>query len=87
MTEKYFVYISTHTRKSLLKISSPWIGRIERAIDALELNPYLGEKMNGDMSDLRKIKVWPYRIIYRIEKKEKVIKITEVGHRGGMSYK
>ncbi|MDP3726026.1 MAG: type II toxin-antitoxin system RelE/ParE family toxin [bacterium] len=87
MTEKYFVYVSTHIRKSLLKIPSPWIERIEKAIDALELNPYFGEKMNGDMSHSRKIKVWPYRIIYKIEKKERVIKITEASHRGGMSYR
>lgn len=87
MAEKYFVYVSTQIRKSLLKIPSPWIERIEKAIDALELSPYVGEKMNGDMSDSRKVKIWPYRIIYKIEKDKKVIKITEAGHRGGMSYK
>lgn len=87
MTEKYFVYVSTQIRKSLLRIPSPWIERIEKAIDELELNPYRGEKMSGDMSYSRKIKIWPYRIIYKIEKDKRIIKITEASHRGGMSYK
>ena len=86
MAEKYFIYISKQIRKSLLKIPSPWIDRIEKAIDALQVNPYLGEKMNGELSYSRKIKIWPYRIIYKIETEQKVIKITEVAHRGNVSY-
>lgn len=86
MAEKYFVYVSNQIRKSLLKIPSPWIDRIEKVIDTLEISPYLGEKMNGEMSSSRKIKVWPYRIIYKIEAGQKVIKITEVAHRGNASY-
>lgn len=87
MTEKYFVYISTQIRKSLLRIPSPWIERIEKAIDELELNPYLGERMSGDMNYSRKIKIWPYRFIYKIEKDKKIIKIIEATHRGNVSYK
>jgi len=86
MPEKYFIYISKHIHKSLLKIPSPWIGRIEKNIDKLELDPLLGIKMQGDLSNKRKIVVWPYRIIYQINQKEKSIVIVEVKHRGNVSY-
>lgn len=86
MPEKYFIYISKHIRKSLLKIPSPWIDRIEKNIDKLELDPLLGIKMQGDLSNKRKIVVWPYRIIYQINQKEKSIVIVEVKHRGNVSY-
>jgi mRNA-degrading endonuclease RelE of RelBE toxin-antitoxin system len=52
----------------------------------LELEPYLGEKMGGEMKDKRKIRVWPYRIIYRIEEKTKCIKVMEIEYWGHTSY-
>ena len=68
------------------KIPLPWSFRINQAIDSLEYNPYLGEKMGGDMAPRRKIKVWPYRIMYVIDEKIKLITVVEVEHRGHTSY-
>lgn len=87
MAKGYVIYISKSIRKSLLHIPSPWLERIERAIDILCRDPYFGEKMAGKLSGCRKIRVWPYRIIYRLDKDEKVVKIVELNHRGSMSYK
>jgi len=86
MQNKYSVYIPKSVRKSFLKIPSPWVDRIKKVIDILEINPYLGEKMHGELSDRRKIRIWPYRIIYRINEKKSIIEIFEIKHRGNVSY-
>lgn len=86
MVERYSVLISKSIRKSLLRIPSPWVDRMRRAIDALQENPYLGEKMKGEHKDKWRIKIWPYRIMYKIDKKSRVIIIVEIDHRGHMSY-
>lgn len=87
MAKGYFVYVSKSIRKSLWRVPSPWLERIERVIDVLSIDPHIGEKMAGKLSGCRKIRVWPYRIIYRLDKDKRVVKILEVNHRGGMSYK
>lgn len=85
--DKFDVHIPHSVRKSIEKIPVPWRDRMFNAIDLLEYNPFMGEKMLGKLQDKRKIRIWPYRIIYTVEKKSKIIKILEAGHRGGMSYK
>jgi len=87
MSASYHVYISKSVRKSMLRIPLPWIERIEMAIDHLQNDPFYGEKMSGVLADCRKVRVWPYRILYKVDKIKKEIWIVEVGHRGGMSYK
>lgn len=86
MAARYFVYVSKSIRKSLLYIPSPWLERIEKVINMLEVEPFYGKKMTGQLADCRKIRIWPYRIIYRISEKEGLIKILEIEHRGNVSY-
>ena len=86
MPHKYYVYTPDVIVKSLAKIPLPWSARIKKVINSLAYQPFLGEKMKGDMAPRRKIKVWPYRIIYRIREEIKFIVIVEVEHRGNTSY-
>lgn len=86
MPNRYQLYVPKSVLKSLAKIPLPWHLRIKQAIDNLEYNPYAGEKMSGDMKDKRKIKIWPYRIIYKIDEVKNIIIICEAEHRGNVSY-
>lgn len=87
MPSVFTVWIPKSVQKDLLRIPAPWVERIQKSIDNLSSDPFMGEKMSGKLEDYRKIRVWPYRIIYRVEKSSKNIYISEVGHRGDMSYK
>ena len=82
----FLIQIPTSVRKDISKIPKPWQERVRVAIDLLYDNPHYGEKMLGKLNDVRKIRVWPYRILYTVEQKEKVIVILEVHHRGSVSY-
>lgn len=86
MASRYYVYLPKSVLKSMAKIPLPWRGRIQETIDMLQMDPYYGKKMLGQYANKRKIRVWPYRIIYSIEEENRIVKIFEVEHRGHVSY-
>lgn len=81
---RYQLYIPKSVAKAIQRIPNPWQNRIVKALDAIAVNPFYGEKMMGKLADKRKIRVWPYRIIYRIDEKSKIVIVVEVGHRQGI---
>lgn len=83
MTE-FQLYIPKSAAKAITKIPEPWQSRIIKALDAIVENPFYGEKMMGKLKDKRKIRIWPYRVIYKLDEKNKVIVIVEIGHRQGI---
>ena len=87
MSKKYSVEVPKSPQKSLEKTPLPWRERIGKAINLLQYFPFMGEKMWGKLKDKRKLRIWPYRVIYKVDKKRRRIIIVEIGHRGKMSYK
>ena len=84
---RYEVVIPFRVQKQIQTIPLPWRKRVGRMIELLEENPLLGEKMKADFDDRWKIRVWPYRIFYRIDKQTKIIILVAVRHRGSAGYK
>lgn len=82
--KKYEVVVRKKAEKSLKKIPLIWNVRIIKALDALEINPFYGEKLWGELAGCYKIKVWPYRIIYKVIKNKKMIYIQRIDHRQGV---
>ncbi len=50
----------------------------------IAVNPYGGKKLGGERKDEWSYRVWPYRVIYKIFKKELVVLIIITGHRQGV---
>jgi len=86
MKDGFLIRIPSSVRKSINKIPLPWRERIWKVIDYLEKEPFLGKKMKGKYKDKRKIRIWPYRIIYKLDKENRIIDLVEVRHKGGVSY-
>ena len=86
MMQKYFIYVHKRAEKILYKIPEFSKQKIEQIIIELETNPYIGVKMNGEFSHLRKIKLGNYRIIYQVIESKIMIEIGEIETRGNMSY-
>ncbi len=80
----YKIKIRHKAEKELYKIPFPWQKRIVQAIDALEKDPFYDEKMWGKFKDQRKIRIWPYRIIYRIYPRQKIVYIECISHWQGV---
>lgn len=57
--------------------------KIKKKLLSLENNPLAGKKLSGELSQLRSLKVWPYRVIYYIDQNKQNIFITSILHRQG----
>jgi len=80
----YRVVIPKKVKQELAKISDPWHGRILAALAVLAHEPHRGKKLRGDHKEERSYRVWPYRILYQIRKRELVILVIRIGHRQGI---
>lgn len=69
--------------KQCEKLSKTEVKKINKKILILENNPQAGKKLSGNLSEVRSLKAWPYRIIYYINQKEKKIFIVSILHRQG----
>lgn len=83
----YSIIIRKKAEKKFLKIPLLWQEKITKAIEFLKDDPFYGEKMWGEFANSRKIRVWPYRIIYDVYKDKKIIYIRRIDHRGSIGYK
>lgn len=68
-------------QKEIEQIDQKMHLRIFAALAAIAADPYAGKKLLGKYQDLRSYRVWPYRIIYTIKKRELLVLVIKVGHR------
>ncbi|KKR32694.1 MAG: Addiction module toxin, RelE/StbE family [Candidatus Gottesmanbacteria bacterium GW2011_GWC2_39_8] len=57
--------------------------KIKKKLNTLNENPYAGKKLSGELFLYRSLRVWPYRIIYIINKNEEMIEVSSIVHRQG----
>lgn len=77
----FTICYSAQALKRLKKIPETWQRRVVKAISGLQENPYEGKKLQGKLDGLYSLRVWPYRIIYFVEKQEITVIILDIGHR------
>ena len=53
--------------------------KIKKKLLVLETDSFAGKKLSGELSELRSLRAWPYRIIYYINSDR--IFITSIVHR------
>lgn len=58
--------------------------RVLQAFISLETDPFRGKKLHGDFQGAWAIRVWPYRIIYTIDREIVTVTVLKVGHRQGV---
>lgn len=81
---QYRVVVPERVQKKLNKIDKRYKTRILTALISLRGDPYLGKKLHGKHENKWSYDVWPYRIVYKIKKKELIILIIRIGPRGGI---
>lgn len=77
----FSIIIKRRAQKQLQKIQASDRQRLKEAIDALAENPFAGKKLDGKYNGFWSFRVWPYRIVYIIERKIITITIVAIGHR------
>jgi len=81
---EYQLKVKPRVEKELKKIPKNIYYKILSAFTLLSDNPYIGKKMQGEYINCYNYCVWPYRIIYKIHKRELIILVIRVGHRQGV---
>lgn len=77
----YKLIISPQARKKLKKIKKNYQVAVSLAIEEIKEDPNIGKPLTRDFTGSFSYKVGIYRIIYKINAKDRVIYIILVGHR------
>lgn len=77
------VVATKQAEKSFLKLPLSAQKKISKAIDKLNQNPLVGEKLKGEFEGQYKLYAWPYRVIYIFSARNKLVTIVEIEHRQG----
>ncbi len=77
----YSIEFLNSAAKEFRKLSSEIKRSMLDPIDALSNNPYSFKTKKLRNTDLYRIRVGDYRIIYQIDDDEKTVLITKIGHR------
>ena len=80
----YHVKIQRKAKKQLDKLPGIYREKIRKSLRSLGEDPFQGKRLEGELSGKYSVRVWPYRIIYQIYKKELIVSIIDVGHRQGV---
>lgn len=78
---KYHLILRPRAEKELKKLPKPLFIKFVKEIQLLSVNPFLGKKLEGDYENQWSIKIWPYRVIYEIYKKQLIVLIIRIRHR------
>jgi mRNA interferase RelE/StbE len=81
---EYQVSVKPSVQKELNKIPKQDYYQILSAFTVLAQDPFIGKKLKGEYKGKYTYRVWPYRIVYEIHKKELVVLIIRIGHRQGV---
>ncbi len=77
------VLLSKEAQKNYNHLPKVQQSKIKKKLTALQEDPYLGKKLDGELKDDRSLRAWPYRIIYSIDKEKNKILVSTILHRQG----
>lgn len=84
LSKPYRIIVERDARKELRKIPEDYRVRIDTTIKSLADNPFAGKPLRGEYKGYFTLRVWPYRIIYRVEKDRVLIYVVAIGCRQGV---
>ncbi len=77
----YSLFLKKAAEKSFEKLSEKDQMKIDTVFSVLREDPFSGKKLKGEFEGFYSVRMWPYRIIYTIFKKELIVLVVDVGHR------
>ena len=78
----YQVNLLNSAKKDLKKLDKRFQQKVISLLRLLRNNPFLGEKMEGELKGWFRIKIPPLRIVYTPDFKNKIIWVRAIGFRG-----
>lgn len=78
----YKVHIFPKARREIKKISENHQKAIVFALRELKEDPFVGKPLQEELKGEYSYRIGIYRIIYKIDEKDKVVTVLTAGHRG-----
>lgn len=76
--------LAKEAQKQYKRLSKPEQTKIKSKISLLAEQPFIGKKLEGDLTGYRSLRAWPYRIIYSINQQQSIVIIKSILHRQGV---
>lgn len=80
----YAIKITAQARRELKSIKKVYQEAISIVFEELRENPFIGKPLARELIGKYSYKVGSYRIIYLIDKKEKLVLVLTAGHRSSI---
>lgn len=80
----YHISISPSAQRELKKIKKIYKDAIKEAIDNIKEDPYMGKPLTRDLNGRFSYKVGIFRIVYKINRRDKIVEIMTAGHRSSV---
>ena len=77
----FTVIFTQRAKKEYSKLPEKDQRRVADAINVLQIQPFSGKKLDGEHEGKWSIRVWPYRIIYTIDKHTITVTVVAIGQR------
>ena len=78
------IVIAEEAEKQYEHLPKPEQRKIKKKLAILKNYVYTGKKLTGDLTGLRSLRAWPYRILYTVDEKKQEITINSIQHRQGV---
>ena len=75
-------HLKPKARKNLDRLPEKDRIKVVAVLDIIVREPFAGKKLSGKRQGEYSVRVWPYRIIYTIDKNELLVVVVDVDHRG-----
>ncbi len=77
----YQIIVAPTAKKGLKTIAKIYRKGIAEAIETLKDDPYSGKPLTRELTGKYSYKIGVYRVIYKIDKKDKIVYVIDAGHR------
>ncbi len=77
----YRLVVSISARNQIKKLKQVYQQAIVSALEDIKEDPYLGKPLTRELSGRFSYRIGIYRIIYKVNFKEKIVLIITAGHR------
>lgn len=77
----YVLKIKSKAEKNLDKLNDKDYARAMQVLSAIRDDPFFGKKLHGKHQEEYSVRVWPFRILYKIYKHELLISVIKFEHR------
>lgn len=77
----YKVRVSTHAASQIKKLPEKIQEAVIESFRELKDEPYMGKKLSRELSGRYSYRISVYRVVYKINEKDKIVEILSAGHR------